>query len=126
MAKKKQVFSKTQVQRIVCGGLVGLANSFFGGGGGMIAVPLLKGTGLDEKESHATAILVILPVSLLSFFIYFARGYFQASVAIPAGIGVLFGGLLGAKALQKLPVKWVGVTFAVLQAFAGAWLLLTR
>ena len=126
MSKTQQVFSKTQVQRIVCGALVGLANSLFGGGGGMIAVPLLKGTGLSEKESHATAILVILPVSLLSFFVYFVQGYFDASVAVPASIGVFFGGLLGAKALQKLPVKWVGVTFAVLQAFAGAWLLLTR
>ena len=29
-------------KRIFCGGAVGLANSLFGGGGGMLAVPLLQ------------------------------------------------------------------------------------
>ena len=114
------------MKRVVCGVLVGLANSLFGGGGGMIAVPLLKGLGLEEKEAHATAILVILPVSLLSFFIYLFRGYFEGGVAIPAALGVLVGGLLGAKLLQKLQAKWVAIVFAILQGFAGAWLVLTR
>jgi uncharacterized membrane protein YfcA len=113
-------------QGIVCGVLVGAANSVFGGGGGMIAVPLLKGLGMSEKESHATAILVILPVSMLSFLLYAVRGFFQGEVAIPAAVGVCLGGLLGAEILQKAPPKWIAIIFAVLQAFAGAWLLLVR
>ncbi|MBR2904185.1 MAG: sulfite exporter TauE/SafE family protein [Clostridia bacterium] len=119
MEKKK---SKILMRAVACGGLVGLANSLFGGGGGMITVPLLKGLGLTEKEAHATAILVILPVSLLSFFIYLVRGYFVAEVAIPSALGVLVGGLLGAKLLQGLPTRWIAVVFAFLQALAGAWL----
>lgn len=115
-----------RLQGIVCGVLVGLANSVFGGGGGMIAVPLLKGLGLSEKEAHATAILVILPISILSFLLYAFRGFFQGEVSIPAALGVCAGGLLGAKILQKATSKWVGIIFAILQAFAGAWLLLTR
>ena len=58
------------VQRVASGTAVGAANSLFGGGGGMIAVPLLQKTGMSEKSAHATAILVILPVSLLSFVLY--------------------------------------------------------
>ncbi len=110
------------VRRALCGGAVGAANSLFGGGGGMLAVPLLQATGLDEKRAHATAILVILPVSLLSFILYAAQGYYNPDVLIPTAIGVTIGGWLGAKLLGKLPVKTVNLLFALLQAIAGGFL----
>ncbi len=88
----------------------------------MIAVPLLARTGLNEKQAHATAILVILPVSLLSFLFYVWRGFYDPSVLIPTAIGVTAGGFLGAKLLGKMPVKTVNLVFAALQAAAGAFL----
>lgn len=111
-------------QRVLCGTAVGAANSLFGGGGGMIAVPLLQKTGLDEKRAHATAILLILPVSLLSFILYVWQGFYDPSVLIPTAIGVTAGGFLGAQLLGKLPVKTVNLVFAALQAAAGVFLLL--
>ncbi len=113
---------KQRGKGILCGTLLGGANSLFGGGGGMIAVPLLVKTGLDEKRAHATAILLILPVSLLSFVLYAIRGFYDPQVLIPTAIGVTAGGVLGAKLLGKLPVKAVNITFAVLQAIAGFFL----
>ena len=113
-------------QRLLCGGAVGAANSLFGGGGGMIAVPMLQSTGLDEKRAHATAILLILPVSLLSFFFYARKGLYDFSVLIPTSIGVTAGGILGAKLLGKLPVKTVSLLFAVLQAAAGVFMFFFR
>ncbi len=109
-------------QRVLCGTLVGGANSLFGGGGGMIAVPLLAKTGLSEKQAHATAILLILPVSLLSFIFYVWRGFYDPSVLVPTAIGVTAGGFLGAKLLGKMPAKTVNLVFAALQAAAGAFL----
>ena len=88
----------------------------------MLAVPLLQKTGLDEKGAHATAILVILPVSLLSFLVYALRGLSDFSVLIPTAIGVTLGGSLGAVLLKKLPVKTVNLLFAFLQLAAGAFL----
>lgn len=117
-----KVGKKGKFSRIACGVLVGIANSLFGGGGGMLAVPLLQKTGLDEKQAHATAILVILPVSLLSFSLYAWRGYVSLPVLIPTAIGVIFGGVLGAKWLGKLPTKTVNLLFALLQALAGVFL----
>ena len=117
-----KVGKKGKFSQIACGVLVGIANSLFGGGGGMLAVPLLQKTGLEEKEAHATAILVILPVSLLSFVLYAAGGYCRFSVLIPTAIGVAFGGFFGAKWLGKLPVKTVNLLFAGLQAAAGIFL----
>lgn len=113
-------------QKILFGALVGAANSLFGGGGGMIAVPLLQKTGLTEKGAHATAILLILPICILSFFIYAYNGYAQSPVLIPTAIGVTFGGFLGARLLGKLPVKAVNLTFALLQLFAGIFLLFSH
>ena len=110
-------------QSVGCGVAVGLANGLFGGGGGMIAVPLLQRVGLEEKRAHATAILWILPISLLSFILYAVKGYYRAEVLIPTAIGVTAGGVLGAKLLGKMPVKWVSLVFAILQAAAGAFLI---
>lgn len=119
---RKETQKKEKFSGIISGILVGIANSVFGGGGGMLAVPLLQRTGLEEKEAHATAILVILPVSLLSFVVYAVRGYSEFSVLIPTALGVVFGGILGAKWLKKLPTKTVNILFAALQALAGIFL----
>ncbi len=117
---------KAKARMITCGGVVGVANSIFGGGGGMIAVPMLSKIGLDEKRAHATAILVILPVSLLSFLLYAVKGIYDFSVLIPTALGVTAGGMLGAKLLGKLPTKAVNLTFAFLQLVAGLFLFFLR
>jgi len=111
-----------KIRQISCGVAVGMANSLFGGGGGMIAVPMLSKTGMSEKRAHATAILLILPVSFVSFLFYAFRGSCDFSVLIPTSIGVSVGGILGAQLLGKLPVKTVNLLFALLQAVAGIFL----
>lgn len=113
---------KEKFTNVGCGLAVGAANSLFGGGGGMLAVPLLQKTGLDEKRAHATAILVILPISLISFLVYALRGFYNFHVLIPTAIGVSVGGAVGAKLLGSLPVKAVNLTFAFLQLAAGLFL----
>ncbi len=111
---------------LINGSLIGIANGLFGGGGGMIAVPLLQKTGLEAKEAHATAILVILPISAISFLVYAFRGYALPSVLIPTAIGVTAGGLLGAKLLGNMTGKAVRVAFAFLQLFAGLFMLFSK
>ncbi len=118
--------TQENAKRALCGVAVGAANSLFGGGGGMLAVPLLERTGYQDKQAHATAILVILPVSLFSFLLYFFRGLYDFSVLIPTAIGVSFGGALGAALLGKLPTKTVNLVFAFLQAAAGLFLFFSR
>lgn len=115
--------NKSNIRKlIVCGCATGTANSVFGGGGGMLTVPLLERTGLSSQKAHATAILVILPVSVLTFILYAVRGIYDFSVLIPTALGVTAGGFLGAKLLGRLPRKTVAIVFALLQALAGAWM----
>ena len=75
---------KEKLYLILTGVVTGLANGFFGGGGGMIVVPLLTFLlKMKTKSAHATAIAIILPVSVISAIVYFIKGSFDFSVGLP-------------------------------------------
>lgn len=104
----------------VSGLAIGFANGFFGGGGGMLLVPLLTFVAkLEEKKSHATAIAIILPLSVLSAVIYTLKGTHDINAGLIAGGGVIAGGVLGAFLLNKLNNKTVSMIFYVLMIAAG-------
>ncbi len=109
----------------IAGGLAGFFNGLFGGGGGMIIVPMLIHL-LDcpPKKAHATAILIILPLSFVSALLYLSFGALNLRIAIPTGIGVVLGGVAGALLLSKLSNKWTMIIFSVVMAIAGVKLLL--
>ena len=111
---------KKTAARLAGGSAVGAANGLFGGGGGMIAVPLLERIeGRGTAAAHATAIACILPASLGSAVIYLAAGLIPWAYFLPAALGVLLGGLLGAKLLPLLPPALVEGCFCVLMLLAG-------
>ncbi len=106
--------------RIAGGGAVGAANGIFGGGGGMIAVPLLERIeGRGTAAAHATAIACILPASFTSAVVYLLWGLVPWQVLLPVAIGVLAGGLLGAKLLPLLPPRALDLAFSALMLLAG-------
>lgn len=117
--KKQTLFS------VLTGASAGLINGLFGGGGGMIVVPMLVALLKKEpKTAHATAILIILPLSIVSGLFYVAFGNLQLNVGIPVAIGVVVGGAAGALLLSKLSSKWIVVIFSVVMAAAGVKMLL--
>ncbi len=109
---------------VLAGTLTGLCNGLFGGGGGMITVPVLTMLcGYEPKKAHATAIAVILPVSIISAIIYVIKGYFKLKLTIAVGVGVIAGGILGAVLLKKFSNSVITKIFAVLMLVAGVKLL---
>lgn len=117
--------NKKNFKGIICGLLTGSVNGLFGAGGGMVVVPLLKNMlGYSEKRAHATAILIIAPVCAASAVAYIVNGYFNASVVIPAAIGTVAGGVLGAKLLGKLPEFIVNAVFIGVMFAAGLRMLI--
>lgn len=113
--KKKGVF---------CGIITGFVNGFFGGGGGMICVPMLTGVlKLNPKQAHATAIFFILPLSVASGIFYAAAKLFPVC-GWWIVLGVTLGGAVGASLLARISegtAKWV---FTVVMALSGVYLLL--
>lgn len=115
---------KKKLYLILTGVVTGAVNGFFGGGGGMIVVPLLTFLLKTEtKKAHATAIAIILPISVVSAIVYFFKGSFDFSAGIPSGIGVVAGGIAGAWLLGKLSSKLITRIFAVVMLAAGIKLL---
>ena len=115
---------KKKLYLILTGVVTGAVNGFFGGGGGMIVVPLLTFLlKMETKKAHATAIAIILPISVVSAIVYFFKGSFNFSAGIPSGIGVVAGGIAGAWLLGKLSSKLITRIFAVVMLAAGIKLL---
>lgn len=109
----------------VAGGLAGIANGFFGGGGGMILVPLLTGRcGLDQRRAFATSVAVILPLCVLSSAVYLFRGGLDLMAALPYLLGGLIGGWLGGRLFQKMNMDWLRRGFALLILYGGVKSLL--
>ena len=111
-------------KRTSAGVLTGAVNGLFGGGGGMIAVPLLKGMlGYEDKQAHATAIFIIAPVCAASAIVYIINGFAQLDVIIPAAIGSVAGGLAGALFLDRCPKTLINYIFIALMFIAGVRML---
>ena len=104
--------------------LIGAVNGIFGAGGGMLAVPALTfALGYDVKRAHATAILVILPLCVISSVMYSLRASFDFSVVLPTSLGVFAGGVVGALLLKKLPTEWLSFIFYGLMLLSGIKML---
>lgn len=102
------------------GGAAGLVNGFFGGGGGMVLVPLLTGRcGLDQRKAFATSVAIILPLCALSSVIYFFRGGLELMAALPYLVGGLAGGYAGGKLFRNLNMDWLRRAFALLILYGG-------
>lgn len=104
---------------------VGLLNGFFGSGGGMIGVPMLRMLGLETQESHATCIAVIAPLAAVSAGLYLYQEAFVLKDALLYLPGGLVGALAGAWLLPRLKTVWLRRGFGILILFA-AYRLLSR
>ena len=95
-----------------------------GGGGGMICVPILeKVLKLSKKESHATAIAVIFPLSFVSALVYTITGQIEKFPFFIV-IGVVVGGIIGSFVLKLMPPKFLRFIFAVVMFVGGIRLIL--
>ena len=104
----------------VSGGTAGLINGFFGGGGGMLLVPLLsRWLGLGDRKAFATSVAIILPLCALSSIIYLFRGGLEPSAALPYLLGGAVGGILGGKLFKNINILWLRRGFALLILYAG-------
>ncbi len=98
-------------------------NGIFGAGGGMLAVPLLKKSGMDQKSAHANAVAVILPITVISAILYLVKGNVTLSDSfayVPTG---LIGSVIATFALQKFSNRLLQKIFSIFMIYAGIRLL---
>lgn len=117
--------SKQHIRYLIAGGLAGLTNGFFGGGGGSVLVPVLRGyCKLEQRQAFATSVAIILPLCALSVVIYLVRGGLELGVALPYLIGGAAGGYLGGKWLKQVHLVWLKRAFGLLLIYGGVRCLL--
>lgn len=113
MKKKGKVFYS------FWGALTGFANGLFGSGGGIIAVPMLEKTDIEQKKSHATSLALTLPLSVVSVIFYAFKDSFDFKDALPLIPFGLVGALIGSMFLKKIPAKPLKIIFGIFLIIAG-------
>lgn len=92
----------------------GFLNGLFGSGGGTILVPsMVFLLNVEEQKSHATAIFVILPLSIISSFIYFKNNFVNLPLTLIVSTGGMIGAYIGAKLLNRLSPKTLRIIFGI-------------
>ncbi len=107
-------------KKFVTGIVSGFLNGFFGSGGGTIVVPALEFIHkLEEHKAHATAILIIFPLSVISTLIYLKNGYIEVSPVLKVAGGSILGSIIGAKTLNKISSKMLRKFFGIVLIIAA-------
>lgn len=115
---------KANILLTLGGAAAGIINGLLGTGGGMIAVPILKNSGLEQKQAQAASVLMIMLLSLETAAIYLWRGRITLSAALPYLPGGIIGALIGAALLKKIPDKILRRIFGGLMIYTGLRLLM--
>jgi len=84
--------------------IIGFLNGLLGAGGGLVLLLFLRRS-LDAHKAHATAVAVMLPLSVLSTFIYIGKTEISWAMALWLALGGMAGGYLGARVLKRIQPK---------------------
>ena len=103
----------------------GLVSGLLGIGGGAVQVPLMNTVmGVPLKASSATSTFMVGITASVSALIYYSSGLVDATVTVPAIIGVLLGSQTGARLGRTVPTAILqAVLIVVLIILATAILL---
>ena len=109
--------NKKWLALILAGLCAGSLNGLFGGGGGMLLVPILAWTKAVEKERlFPTSVAIILPICVISLL-------FSPKITLGQVLPYLIGSTLGGTAAglfeEKIPVLWLHRGLGVMILWGG-------
>jgi len=110
--------------KIPLGLVSGFINGLLGTGGGTLLVVVSEICGIKPKVAHATALSVILPLTVVSIIMYLQNGNLEVVPAIVVGISGGVGGFVGARLLKKTPDMWLRILFGITTLVLGITMLL--
>jgi uncharacterized membrane protein YfcA len=99
----------------------GAFSGLFGVGGGTVIVPLLiLGLGYQEREATGTSLAAIPLIAALGALVQGIHGNVHLLEALIVGVPAMAGVVAGAALQQRVPVRAVSGTFAVLLVISAA------
>ena len=113
---------------VLCIGIgAGFLNGLLGAGGGILIVfglqRLLRRTIKDPRSVYASAIAVMLPLSLLSAYQYFQKNSPDPSTLLVLILPAIVGGVIGGLLLRKLSPSALSRIFAAVVLISGVILV---
>ncbi len=108
----------------ILGVLIGIVNILVGSCGGIVAVESLKYNGTDQTKSHATAIAIILPLTVISSVVYLIRDNVKIEDSYIYILPGLIGSLIGGYLLPRIPKKTLSKVFSIFIIYAGVRMFL--
>ncbi len=124
----KQKLTKLQIfGGMIAGVFVGFINGFLGAGGGMLVVPLLRLIYKQKpKVAHATAVLIVLPICIVSSVVYMCNSVVKWDLLWQVLIGTIIGGLIGTFLLCKLKNNFIVFLFSLVMIGAGLFMIIAN
>ncbi|MBO7148420.1 MAG: sulfite exporter TauE/SafE family protein [Clostridia bacterium] len=112
------------VLTLFAGFAAGIINGVFGTGGGIVLVFLLgwlmkEEIGYSPRDAFASVIAIVLPMSVVSAWLYIEEGNVSVSDASGYLLPAVLGGITGAFFLDKINLKFLKKLFALLVVYAG-------
>ena len=112
---KKQLFIPVSI-----GLATGFITGIFGGGGGMILVPLLSLLpGMQEENVFPSSISIILPICVISIFLAQTDQTLSLRQIAPYLTGSLLGGIAAGFWGRKIPTRWLHRILGILVLWGG-------
>ncbi len=111
-------------KKALYGTAIGFINALLGAGGGMLAVPMLKKFDIDQREAHINSVAVIMPLSLLSAFLYLKTGNVDFKDAFPYLLPGVLGAAVGSNIIKHFSNNALNKIFALFMIWAGIRLML--
>ena len=106
---------------IVAGAAAGMVNGLFGGGGGMVLLPVLtKWGGVPQRVAFATCIAAIYPMCIVSATVYCLRVQPEWSLLLPCLLGGAVGGIVAGRTFEKVPVRMLKLIFGIFLIYGAA------
>ena len=123
---KRREKGQTLLRILLMGALAGVANGLLGAGGGILVVFGLSGLMKDgePRDLYASALCVMLPVSVVSCIRYGAGGNLPTEEFSVYVLPAILGGLLGGILLGRLRGAALKKLFGALVIYSGILLML--
>jgi len=98
----------------------GIISGLFASGGGLILVPIYTYImGFEDKKARATSVFCILPMVLVTAFVYSRNNFIDWQIGIKCAVGGIVGGFIGSKLLNIIPEKYLKISFIIFLLYAG-------
>ncbi|MCL2853063.1 MAG: sulfite exporter TauE/SafE family protein [Defluviitaleaceae bacterium] len=109
------------MRRVYIPGMItGFLNGLLGAGGGLVLLLFLKrSVELPAHRAHATALAVMLPLSVLSACIYVGSTEISLKTAVWLALGGMAGGYVGARFLRRIKPRHLGKILGAVLIFSS-------